>query len=392
VLAYFGYPRAHEDDAERAVRGALSLIETVPKLRTAHDAVLQVRVGIATGLVVVGDLVGEGVALEHGIVGETPNLAARLQAMAEPGQVVVSQSTRRLTGGLFEYNDLGRVALKGLTDRVQAWQVTSTSAVQSRFEAQHEKGLTPLVGREEELELLLRRWRQAASGEGRVMLISGEPGIGKSRLTLALHERLHGEPHTTLRYFCSSQHTNSPLYPVISQLGRAAGFDQHDTPDAKLDKLIALLGSSAGHERDIQLLAELLSIPTGDRYCRLDWSPERKKDETLKALFRQLEAMSHHRPLLMVYEDAHWIDPSTRELLDIIVERIEGLPALLVITFRPELQTPWTGQSHVFTLNLSRLGRRDGTSMIVRVARNRVLPDVVMAEIVERADGVSAFR
>jgi class 3 adenylate cyclase len=257
VLAYFGYPQAHEDDAERAVRAALTVIEAVPKLNAGHDAVLRVRIGIATGVVVVGDLIGEGAAQEQGVVGDTPNLAARLQALAEPGQMVISQGMRRLTGGQFEYRDLGKVAIKGLADPVQAWQVLGASGVQSRFEAQHETNLTPLVGREEELELLLRRWRQAASGEGRVVLLSGEPGIGKSRLTAALQERLQHEPHTRLRYFCSSQHTNSALYPVISQLGRAAGLDRHDTPEVKLDKLISLLGSSAGHERDIQLLAEL---------------------------------------------------------------------------------------------------------------------------------------
>jgi class 3 adenylate cyclase/tetratricopeptide (TPR) repeat protein len=391
VLAYFGYPQAHEDDAERAVRGALSLVEAVPMLRTGHEATLHVRVGIATGLVVVGDLIGEGDAQERGVVGDTPNLAARLQTLAQPGQVVISQGTRRLTGGLFAYRDLGRVALKGLADPVQAWQVTGATAVQSRFEAQHETSLTPLVGRQEELELLLRRWREAESGEGRVVLLSGEPGIGKSRLTVALQERVHEEPHTRLRYFCSPQHTDSALYPIISQLERAAEFERHDTPDAKLDKLIALLGPSAGHERDIQLLAELLSIPTGDRCAPLDWSAQRKKDETFRALLRQLEMLSRQRPVLMIYEDAHWIDPSTRELLDTTVERVARLPVLLVITFRPEFHPPWIGQAHVSTLGLNRLGRREGAGLAERVAGNNVLPDEIMAEIVERGDGVPLF-
>ena len=245
------------------MRGALALIDAIQRLQTGQDTSLQVRVGIATGLVVVGDLIGEGDAQERGVVGDTPNLAARLQALAEPGQVVISQGTRRLTGGLFEYRDLGPVALRGLSDPVQAWQVTGASTVQSRFEAQHEKGLTPLVGREEELELLLRRWRQVASGEGRVVLISGEPGIGKSRLTVALEERLKDKPHTRLRYFCSQQHQDSAFYPTISQLERAAGFDRQDTAETKLDKLVSLLGSSPGQDTDIQLLAELLSVPTG---------------------------------------------------------------------------------------------------------------------------------
>ena len=265
VLAYFGYPQAHEDDAERGVRAALALTEAVPKLHTERDTTLQVRVGLATGLAVVGDLIGEGDARERGVVGDTPNLAARLQALAEPGQVVISNSTRHLTGGTFSYGDLGKVRLKGLADPVQAWQVTGTTE-QSRFEAQHESSLTPLVGREEELELLLRRWQRAKSGEGQVVLLSGEPGIGKSRLTVTLEERLQGEPYTPLRYFCTPQHTDSALYPIISQLERAAQLERNDTRNAKLDKLIALL--APGQERDIQLLAELLSIAALDYQTR----------------------------------------------------------------------------------------------------------------------------
>ena len=390
VLIYFGYPQAHEDDAECAVRAALSLIETVPKLETAHDAVLQVRVGIATGLVVVGDLIGEGVAQEHGVVGDAPNLAARLQALAEPGLVVISDSTRRLTGGMFEYRDLGEVALKGLSDPVQAWQVTGASAVQSRFEAQHESNLTPLVGREEELELLLRRWRQAASGEGRVVLLSGEPGIGKSRLTVALQERLQKEPHTRLRYFCSPHHQDSALYPTISQLERAAGFQRNDAPDAKLEKLTTLLGASSG-ESETQLIAELLSIPTGDRYAPLNVSPQRQKEKTFEALLAQLGALSRRRPVLMLHDDVHWIDPSSRELLDMTVERIPSLPVLLIITFRPEFQPPWIGQAHVSMLSLSRFGRREGAALVQRVAGNKALSDEIMAEIVERTDGIPLF-
>jgi class 3 adenylate cyclase/predicted ATPase len=391
VLAYFGYPQAHEDDAERAVRSALSLIEAVPSLRTAHDVAIEVRIGIATGVVVVGDLIGGGAAQEHGVVGETPNVAARLQALAEPGQVVISQSTRRLTGGMFEYQDLGRVTLKGLAEPTQAWQVIGTSRVESRFEAQHEVNLTPLVGREEELELLLRRWRQAASGEGRVVLLSGEPGIGKSRLTVALSERLQDELHTRVRYFCSPRHTDSALHPSITQLERASGFERDDTPEAKLAKMTSLLGRSSGHENDSQLLAELLSIPTGGRYAPLDWSPQRKKEKTFEALLRQLEMLSRQRPVLVVYEDVHWIDPSSRELLDMSVERVASLPVLLVITFRPEFQPPWSGQAHVSTLTLSRFGRGEGTVLVERVAGNNALPDEIMAEIVERTDGIPLF-
>ncbi|HUK06663.1 MAG TPA: adenylate/guanylate cyclase domain-containing protein [Stellaceae bacterium] len=391
VLAYFGYPQAHEYDAERAVRGALALIEAIPQLRARHDAVLQVRIGIATGLVVVGDLIGEGASQEQGVVGETPNVAARLQVLADPGQAVISHDTRRLTGGMFDYRDLGKVALKGLGNPVQAWQVTSTSALQSRFEAHHESSLTPLIGREEELELLLRRWQKAKSGEGQVVLLSGEPGIGKSRLTVALSERLQSEPHTRVRYFCSPHHTDSALYPTITQLERAAGFERDEAPEAKLGKIGALVGPSSGHENDIQLLCELLSIPTGNRYAPLSWSPQRKKEKTFEALLGQLEMLGRPQPVLVAYEDVHWIDPSSRELLDMTVERVMSLPVLLIITFRPEFQPPWTGQAHVSVLSLNRLGRREGAALVERVAENKALPDEIRAEIVERTDGVPLF-
>jgi class 3 adenylate cyclase/predicted ATPase len=391
VLAYFGYPQAHEDDAERAIRSGLNLVGAVPQLHAHRAEPLEVRVGIATGLVVVGDLIGEGAAQEQGVVGETPNVAARLQALAQPGKVVISDGTRRLTGGLFEYHDLGRVTLKGLVDPVQAWQVTGPSAAESRFEAQHDASLTPLVGRDEEMELLLRRWRQAAAGEGRVLLLSGEPGIGKSRLTVALQERLLDEPHTQLRDFCAPHHTESSFYPIIAQLERAAGFEKHAPTEIKLDKLVSLLRSSPQAESDIQLLAELLSIPTSDRYPPLNWTPQRKKEKTLEALLRQLELLAHRQPVLMIFEDVHWIDPSSHELLDLTVECVQRLPVLLLITFRPEFQPPWVGLPHVTMHPLSRLGRRDGASLVQQVAGNKGLSDAIVDEIVTRADGVPLF-
>jgi class 3 adenylate cyclase len=393
VLAYFGYPEAHEDDAERGVRAALELTEAVPRLGTGQEVSLQVRIGIATGLVVVGDLIGEGAAQEQGVVGDTPNVAARLQALAEPGQMAISDSTRRLIGGMFEYRDLGRVTLKGLPDPVQAWHVLGASTVESRFEALHETNLTPLVGREEEIELLLRRWGQVKNGDGRVVLLSGEPGIGKSRLIAAVQEALDPESHTRLRYFCSPHHQDSALYPIIAQLERAGGIEREDGPETKLNKLEALLARTApSTDDDLVLLAELLSIPTGGRYRSLTLAPQRKKEKTFEALLRQIETVTRQQPVLMVFEDVHWIDPSSRELLDLTVEWMRHLSVLLLITFRPEFQPPWTGPAHVTMLTLNRLARRAGAVMVERLVGDKAaLPSAVVEEIIERTDGVPLF-
>ncbi len=307
VLVYFGYPQAHEDDAERAVRAGLELVGAVSALKP--NAPLQTRVGIATGLVVVGDLIGSGEAQERGIVGETPNLAARLQGIAEPNNVVIAGGTRRLLGNLFELQDLGAKDLKGIAGPVRAFAALRPSAVESRFEALHGTGLTALVGREEELELLLRRWSRAKTGEGQVVLLSGEAGIGKSRLTAALLERLASEPHTRLRYFCSPQHTDSAFYPIIGQMERAAGLAHDDTPQAKLDKLDALLAQTATSPQDAALFAEMLSLPNDGRYPTLDLAPEQRRQRTLEALTAQLAGLAKQQPVLMIVEDAHWIDP-----------------------------------------------------------------------------------
>jgi class 3 adenylate cyclase/predicted ATPase len=390
VLFYFGYPEAHEDDAERAVRAGLELVVAVAGLKT--HAILQTRVGIATGLVVVGDLIGSGASQEQAIVGETPNLAARLQGVAEPNSVVIGESTRKLVGNLFELQDLGAQQLKGLSGPMRTWAVLRPASVESRFDALHTTGLTELVGREEELELLMRRWSKAKTGEGQVVLLSGEPGIGKSRLTAALLERLADEQLMRLRYFCSPQHTDSALYPIIRQLERAAGFQREDTIEKRLDKLEELLSKGAYDMREAApLIADLLSIPTGGRYLALELTPQKRKEKTLAALVAQVEGLSGREPVLMVYEDVHWSDPTTRESLDVLIDRVSKLRVLVVITFRPEFNGPWVGRPQVTLLSLNRLPQRQRAEMITRVTGGKSLPKEIADQIIDRTDGVPLF-
>ena len=389
VLVYFGYPQAHEDDAERAVRAGLELITAVSDLKT--HAALQTRVGITTGLVVVGDLIGSGASQEQAIVGETPNLAARLQGVAEPNSVVIGEGTRKLLGNLFELEDLGAKDLKGITGPVRAWAALRASSAEGRFEAMHTSGLTDLVGREEEAELLLRRWSKAKTGEGQVVLLSGEAGIGKSRLTAALLERVAAEPHTRLRYFCSPYHQGSALFPFIDQLDRGAGFSRDDTATAKLKKLDALLARAAVTSEAVAFVADLLSLSNSQHTPLPNLTPQRKKEKTLEALIRWLEGLARQQPLVMVFEDAHWSDPTSRELLDLIVERVRSLPVLLVVTFRPELQVPWSGQAQVCLLTLNRLDPRDCAAMVAEIAGGRALPNEIFDQIVDRTDGVPLF-
>jgi class 3 adenylate cyclase len=384
VLIYFGYPRAHEDDAERAVRAGLAVIEAVARLPAPQD--LRVRLGVATGLAVVGDLLGEGAAQERGVVGETPNLAARVQGLAKPNTVVIADATRRQIGGLFVLADLGPRALAGFAEPQRAWRVIGEGDAASRFEALRSDA-SPLVGRDEELELVRRRWQQAKVGEGRVVLISGEPGIGKSRLTAALAEGISDESHRRLRWFCSPHHQDGALHPMIAQLERAAGFARDDPPDRRLAKARELLASAAG--ADFELLAELLSLP--NTASDLTLSPKLKRERLFEALLLRINELVRTDPVLVILEDAHWIDPTSRELLDLLVDRVRALPVLLIVTFRPEFQPPWAGLPHVTNLGLSRLGGRDVAALVREVAGNTSLDSEIVAEIVERTDGVPLF-
>jgi class 3 adenylate cyclase/predicted ATPase len=393
ALVYFGYPQAHEDDAERAVRAGLELVKSIGQLHTAVGEPLNARIGIATGLVVVGDLIGSGESQDRGIAGETPNLAARLQERAEAGAVVLSDGTRRLLGDLFELTKLNPSALKGFTEPVQAWRALGEGHAESRFEALHGTRLTPLVGRGEELELVLSRWRQAKEGGGQVALISGEPGIGKSRLVLALRERLHGEPKATVSYACSPHQVHSALSPFVAQLERSAGLSSMHSGKARLNQLESLLREIVAEPGDavVALFAELLGIPTAVPEAIAAMSPLQKKGLLFRTFLAQLKWLAARGPVLIVLEDAHWLDPTSRELFDQIVDRLQRLRVLLVATFRPELSPPWIGFPHVTLLTLNRLAKAQAQSLVERVTGGKALPSEVLEQILGRTEGVPLF-
>jgi class 3 adenylate cyclase len=391
VLAYFGYPQAHEEDAEQAVRAGLALIEAVAKLDAGQSTTLQVRIGIATGLVVVGDLLGEGAAQEQAVIGETPNLAARLQGLAEPNTVVIADNTRRMLGGLFDYRDLGTLPVAGIDYPVHVWRVLGASLVGSRFEALRGAS-TPLIGREEEIALLTRRWERAKAGEGSVVLIVGEPGIGKSRIAQTLLEQLGKEPHTRLRFFCSPHHQHSALYPSISQLEQAAGFRREDTAEARLEKLVTVLALANKELNEaVPLLADFLSIPIGDRYPPLNLTAQQRKQRTLHVQVAQVEGLAARQPLVMLWEDIHWSDPTTLELLDLLIDRAATLRVLMIVTFRPEFASPWVGRPQVTLLSLNRLPPRHRAEMIAHISGATTLPKEIADQIIDRTDGVPLF-
>ena len=383
VLVHFGWPQAHEDDAERAVRAGLALVAGVAGQRWPSGVELGMRVGIATGLVLVE---------ARDVLGETPNLAARLQTQAEPNSVVIAPATLSLVRGLFEYRDLGARPLKGFTEPVRVWQVVGESRT-GRFEALHGKSLGPLVGRDAELEMLLAQWQEAKQGEGRVVLLSGEPGIGKSRLSRALMEGIAGEPHRRLRYFCSPHHGDSALHPVIAQVERAAGFERDDDAAIRLDKLQAMLAYLGTPAHEGALIAELLSLEAAlggkRRRPRLDLAPTQRKQRTLDALVHTIQAQAERLPILAVFEDVHWIDPTSLELLDRTIVALERLPVLLLVTARPDFEAPWAHRRHASELALNRLGRSAAALLVQQLGRG--LPGDVVREILDQTDGVPLF-
>jgi len=390
ILAYFGYPMAHEDDAERAIRSAIGLISAVGALQTKTVKPLQVRVGIATGLVVVGDIVGEGAAQEKAVVGETPNLAARLQGIAGPNGIVISPATRDLTGHQFEYEDLGPQVLKGINKPVQGWKVIRERPVETRFQASHSERLGALLGREQEAELLVERWQRARVGEGQLIILSGHAGIGKSRITEALRERIRDEDLWSIRYQCSPHHMNSPLFPAIQQLHFAAGMERDEPDDIKLEKLAKLLRQTKSIPR-LSVLAALLSIDASASYQIPSLTPLELKRETLKALVELFEKLAAQRPLLFVLEDAHWIDPTTHELIDMLTDHVRDLRAMILITHRPEFDAPWTSHSHCTVLSLARLSRTSCVKLIDNIAGGHALPIEVIEQIVLKSDGIPLF-
>jgi class 3 adenylate cyclase/predicted ATPase len=389
---YFGYPRAHEDDAERAARASIALIEALEALGRQRGVALKVRIGISTGLVVVGELIGKGDARERGVVGDTPNLASRMQALAEPGSIVVSDSTRRLLGRAFELRALGPQKLKGFKAPVSAWLIVREIENVSRFEASRSETMTPFVGREQEIALLIDRWHKAAEGEGQVALVSGEAGIGKSRVLAALRERIGDQPHLVLRYQCSPHRVNDAFYPVTGQIWRGAGFVSGEPAAARLQKLEMMIARTGLESSEIApYLAYLLAIPTEGRYPRLELAPSEIRERTIAALIAMVVELAKTLPLLMLVEDAHWIDPTSLELLNRLVEGVEHLPALIVATFRPEFAAPWVGRAHVTSLSLNRFGRSQAVTMVDRIVSGKKLPAEVLNQIVAKTDGVPLF-
>ena len=408
LLVYFGYPLAHEDDAQRAVRAGLGIVEALGQLNTRlgqeglrpaptqsrqRGVQLAVRLGIHTGLVVVGE-VGGGTRQEQLALGETPNLAARLQGLAAPNTLVISAATLQLLGGFFAYQTLGTRPFKGIAQPLEVYQVLYESTARSRLEVAGSTGLTPLVGREQEVGLLRERWTQVKVGFGQVVLLSGEAGIGKSRLVQVLKEQVATEPQAWLTPCqCSPYHQNSALYPMIDLLERVAlCFEREESPPQKLSKLEGFLVQyGLPLAETVPLLATLLSLPLTTDYAPLAMAPEQQKQKTLQILLTILLRIATQPPVLFVMEDLHWVDPTTLEFLTLLVDQGPTARILALWTFRPDFSPPWTGRSHLTQVTLPRLSRQQATEMTDRVAHGKALPAEVVAQVVAKTDGVPLF-
>lgn len=392
VLAYFGYPQAHEDEAERAVRAGMALTRAVAELESPAGEALSARVGIATGLVVVGDLIGDGAAQETAVVGDAPNLAARLQGIAAPGQVLIAEATSRLLGFGFELEDLGEPELKGIGTPIRIFAVAGERVADSRFEARHHGHHLEIVGRDQELALLMDRWHQAQGGEGQMVLLTGEAGIGKSRITRAQIDSLASESHTRISYQCSPYQSDSALYPVVDQLRRAADFAAEDSTDQRLDKLESVIAAGTADIGSIApLFAALLDLEAVGRYGALDMTPQQQRRRTLEALSDQLCGLSLQRPVLLVIEDVHWIDPTTLELMELILDKIQDARVFLLATARPTFQHSFSAHPIVTHLALNRLGRSQIMGIVEHLMQGATMPPQLLEEIVKRTDGIPLY-
>src|SRR5712691_3025717 len=395
LLVYFGYPAAHEDDAQRAVHTGLGIVEAIPALPRPRNIrlpqPLQVRIGIHTGPVVVGEM-GDGDKRELLALGETPNIAARVQGEAEPNTVVISTATYRLVQGLFECQDLGPHSLKGISTPLPLYRVVRASGEQSRFEVAVRTGLTPLVGREEVLGLLRRHLERVKAGAGQVVLLSGEAGIGKSRLVQELKEQVVQEGATRMEFRCSPYHQNSALYPVIEHVQRVLQFERDDTPQAKLEKLAGVLARYRFPQADtVLLLAALLSLPHPAGYPPLTLTPERQKQKTQEALLGWLVEEAEQTAVYSAWEDLHWADPSTLELLHLFLDQVPTARLLALLTFRPEFTPPWGARSYLSQMTLGRLDRTQVGEMVERVTGGKALPAEMVQQVIVKTDGVPLF-